>query len=937
MALDIDTFLVVSFILLNLVIGVCYSKRITSVSDYALGGRHFDTSSLVATTVATTIGGGFFAGAITESYRQGLYFIIPALGEPISLILVSIFLIPRMKEFLGDISIAESMGKIFGKKVQLVCAIFGIFLCAGIIALQFKVLSSIFSLFFGVSGFYGALAGALVVITYSTLGGIRAVTFTDVIQFFTFGTIIPIVSLLIWKTLGDTDQVFKTIASTPNFDFSSVFDATNPDFRKSVFLLLFFLVPGFQPVFFQRITMATDIAQAKKVFLIAGVISTAILLVTSLLGLLILSDNTNLDPDSLLPYIIDEYSYTGLKGLLAVGVISIVMSTADSYINSASAMFTNDVFKLASKGTKNLEIIITRGFAFFVGTIALILAVKSTSILNLILFILGCYMPVVSVPLVFAILGFRSSGKSVLMGMLGGGITTISWNIWMSYTNIDSVIPGIFGNIIILFASHYILRQSGGWEKVVKEQVAGDFNFNIDIISNIKSFRFTEFCRRNTPRAETTYSFFGFFCIIAVFSTMYSLPQSIRDQHDMILEFIDASVLLIATMLITYPIWPPTLRSKTLISILWITGLFYTVPFVGTLQVIISDFGQFPLMVMLLSTVILSTLVSWQAAISIMILGVLAGFQCYKSLHGMGLVDTNIGTLQFKIMYLLLLFSSILIAFLKPKQEYIEKTEAKVDDLTNEVSNLNEAVSHYTERVEDQAKEIERLGSTAKRILNNVNHELRLPVGNVVNFATMLNEGLDKLDEDSLKELSKEVYDNSNRLSSMILNMLDLATLNADKIELEKKVINFSELVRERINTCLRIYVNDKQTNISAKIEENILVNLDPNYIRQTVDNLIINAISFGGNAPISISVLKASGYVEFVIQDKGIGIPESELYDIFTPFKMGSNCESKAEGRGVGLALCKAAIDAHGGRIRAESKGRQGAKFVFSLKALDS
>lgn len=937
MSFDIDIFLVVSFIILNLIIGVYYSRSISSVSDYALGDRHFDTSSLVATTVATTIGGGFFAGAITESYRQGLYFIIPALGEPVALILVSIFLIPRMKEFLGDISVAESLGKLFGKKVQLVSAVFGIFLCSGIIALQFKVLSSIFSLFFGVSGLYGAFFSALVVITYSTLGGIRAVTFTDVIQFFTFGTIIPIVSLLIWKTLGNTDQVFETLVSSPNFNFSSVFNVSDPSFRKSIFLLLFFLVPGFQPVFFQRITMATNIAQAKKVFMIAGAISTAILLVTSLLGLLILSDNTNLDPDSLLPYIIDQYSYTGLKGLLAVGVISIVMSTADSYINSASAMFTNDVFKLASNENTKIEVVVTRGFAVFVGTIALVLAVKSSSILSLILFILGCYMPVVSVPLFFAIIGFRSSSTSVLMGMLGGGLTNICWSIWMSHTGIDSVIPGIVGNIVLLFGTHYIFRQSGGWKKIERESDPSEFNFNLNIIDNFKSFSFVEFCKRNTPLAETTYSFFGFFCIIAVFSTMYSLPQSLRDQHDMILQFIDASVLLIATMLITYPIWPKTLRSKTLISILWIVGLFYTVPFVGTLQVIISDFGQFPLMVLLLSTVILSTLVSWQAAISIMILGVLSGIQCYKSLVGYGVIGGNVGTLQFKIMYLLLLFSSILIAFLKPKQEYIEKTEAQLDDLTNEVSELNEAVSHYTERVEDQAKEIERLGSTAKRILNNVNHELRLPVGNVVNFAAMLNEGLDKLDENSLKELSREVCDNSNRLSSMILNMLDLATLDADKIELERQVINFSELVRERINTCLKIYAKDEETDIHAKIEENLLVNLDPNYIRQTVDNLIINAISFSQGKPINITVSKGTGNVKFEIQDKGIGIPEEEIYDIFTPFKMGSNTESKAEGRGVGLALCKASIDAHGGKITAKSKSMQGAKFVFTLKAIES
>ena len=68
------------------------------------------------------------------------------------------------------------------------------------------------------------------------------------------------------------------------------------------------------------------------------------------------------------------------------------------------------------------------------------------------------------------------------------------------------------------------------------------------------------------------------------------------------------------------------------------------------------------------------------------------------------------------------------------------------------------------------------------------------------------------------------------------------------------------------------------------------------------------------------------------MIKDEGIGIPQKDIYDIFTPFKMGSNTESKAEGRGVGLALCKASIEAHGGVITVESKGGKGAVFKFVL-----
>ena len=171
-----------------------------------------------------------------------------------------------------------------------------------------------------------------------------------------------------------------------------------------------------------------------------------------------------------------------------------------------------------------------------------------------------------------------------------------------------------------------------------------------------------------------------------------------------------------------------------------------------------------------------------------------------------------------------------------------------------------------------------------------------LPVGNVMNFAEMLGEGLGKFSEDQLKTLSDEVYKNSNRLSSMIMNMLDLATLDAKKLELDKKIINLGELVEDRVNNCRKIYLEDKKIDFELKIHSEIFVSVDPNYMRQVVDNLVINAIKFSSEGVISVQLLKNKDKIEFTIKDNGIGIPREELYDIFTPFKMGSNTESKAD-----------------------------------------
>jgi K+-sensing histidine kinase KdpD len=166
----------------------------------------------------------------------------------------------------------------------------------------------------------------------------------------------------------------------------------------------------------------------------------------------------------------------------------------------------------------------------------------------------------------------------------------------------------------------------------------------------------------------------------------------------------------------------------------------------------------------------------------------------------------------------------------------------------------------------------------------------------------------------------------------MILNMLDLATLDVKKVNLQKTTINFSELVTDRVKRCRKIYLRDKKIDFELTIEPEVMIAVDPNYIRQTIDNLVINAINFSTEGLIKVSVSRKDRQVMFTLMDQGKGIPKNELSDIFNPFKMGSNSESKASGRGVGLALCKSAVEAHGGSISADSNGEIGAILRFTL-----
>jgi signal transduction histidine kinase len=429
--------------------------------------------------------------------------------------------------------------------------------------------------------------------------------------------------------------------------------------------------------------------------------------------------------------------------------------------------------------------------------------------------------------------------------------------------------------------------------------------------------------------------------MIYAVSTMYSTrAELLKENAQMILVFYQI-LLVSGTILFVYPIWPRGIefeKKQTFAQCVWpivITGILI---FFNTFFVLISDFQGVQFGMFSINLLVASILLGWRIFAICAVSGLYLAFELHQIYNPNYSLDIEIGSPAFIATYTLMLIGASTILFIKPRQEQLEKTEEKVDTLEIEVThldhkvtNLGDTVTHYSERISDQEREIERLGATAQKILNNVNHELRLPVGNVMNFAEMLNEGLGKFNETQLKMLSDEVYKNSNRLSSMIMNMLDLATLNAKKLELNKKTINLSELVEDRVRNCRKVYLENKKLDFKLEIQPEILISVDPNYLRQVVDNLVINAIKFSKEGVINIQLLKKKNIIEFTIKDKGIGIPQNDLYDIFTPFKMGSNTESKAEGRGVGLALCKAAIEAHGGMITVESKGA-GASFRFVL-----
>lgn len=699
--LDLDLVIFSLFLLANLWVGLHYGRQVKILRDYSIGKKDFSTATLVATVIATGTGGGFLFYTLASTYTDGIYFIIAIMGGSLCLLFIGQVLAVRMGEFLDKLTVAEAMGSLYGNTARRITAISGILKTIGGLAIQFQVIGKILTLLFDVHGASVMVIVALIVIVYSAFGGIKAVTFTDVLQFLTFGTFIPILALVVYNNLNNPDQVSHTLATNPIFSLKAMF-GWNPSFITSLGLMFYFMIPGMSPATFQRISMARDTAQVKRAFSIAAVVD--LLIVTSVVwvGILLLSQNAALDPGKLVHYLITQYTYPGLKGLIGIGIMALAMSTADSHLNSSSVLLAHDIIRPLGLAERKL-MIVARVLSLIIGIFALLLALRIDSLLRLLLLSGSFYMPIYSVPLLMAIFGFRSGKRAVLIGMAWGFCTVVLCRMFMTIG--DSIAPGMLANLIGLVGSHYLLKEEGGWIGIknkapllaARQKRARAWKSRME---QLRDFRLPGYLQQNLPKQEYTFSLFGLYVIAATYASFYTVAESATANYAGLYNIISHSVLITTTGLLTYPVWPPILKSKRFISWVWPLSIFYILFLVGTWLVIMSGFHEFQVMIFLLNLVMATLLLSWPLALSLVFVGIMIAVQVFRAYTGEHTLPGELGSLQFKIFYGLLLFSSLLITLLNHQQakKHLEHKHKHMVTDYEEVSTELVKALHHEER-----------------------------------------------------------------------------------------------------------------------------------------------------------------------------------------------------------------------------------------------
>jgi Na+/proline symporter len=671
----IDILIFVVFFALNIIVGFRYRGKRQSFREYAIGDKKFSTATLTATLVATFMSGSVFFVGLENTYQKGLYYALAIIiGATARMLITGRIVGPRMGKLRDHVSLPDALGKLYGKYVQLIAGISCVIHSVGYIAVQFKIIAKILAIVFNYESPIIVIIAAAIVTLYSLSGGVKAVTFTDVLQFFTFGTLLPILALTIWNNLQDHDQVVHMLKTNPLFSLKEVIGWT-PEFLYTLALMAYFAIPELAPELFQRIAMAKDTTQVKHSMTWAAVICLGLKLCIIWIAILLLADQAGLASNEVVPYMVNTHLYTGLKGLLGIGIIALAMSTADSTINSTAVIIANDVLpplKLQKEGSLKAA----KNATLFLGIFAVLLALRIPGLLDLILFSACFYAPIVVVPMLLAVFGFQTSRRVVLLGM-GVGAAAVSFLLFvLHWDEVICIPPSLLANLIVVLGAHHLLQEKGGWGHNALRNKEEERLFRLlqppwqDQITPNPKFKLRDYLERTLPTEDYFYSLFGFYVFTATYASFYLIPHEIIPQFGTLYRAMQYSVMLMFTTFLAFPIWPSMMQAKRLLTWLWPLCAFYALFLVGGTLVVLSGFAKSQILIFMLNFVMAVLLLHWPIAIVMAVSGivlVIVGFSQHTDLSS---TLRNLDTLQFRLSYGLLLFSSFLIALFKHKQAY---------------------------------------------------------------------------------------------------------------------------------------------------------------------------------------------------------------------------------------------------------------------------
>ncbi len=428
-------------------IGVLCVRKVKNADDYYTAGHSFGPFVLMATVCATIIGGSGLMGRAGVAYSSGFKAILTAIPY-----LLGMFIFSGISGRISDIafkygltSIPELFERRFGKTAKLILSVMIAFTMMGTVASQVTATATIINMLggeIGISYEMGAFIACVVFIVYTATSGLFGVVYTDVLQFYMLllfvYILIPTASLL---------EVGGLASFTKNLSPELFKPYINGDILGDIVTYLVFTMAGAE--MWQRAFAAKDRRSAKEgMFLGTAVYGVTIILVwfMGVIAHQIIGDDVLAlygSTDAVVPALAIKVLPAGLTGLALAGILSVIMSTADSYLLVSVQTCVHDIGKTVDpdmSGKK--EILLSRIFSVILPLCALVIALYIQNAYKILMFAWSFYAAAAGIPAFAALFWKKATKPGIIAGMAAGFVVCIGWKLLGTPFDLGPTVPG---------------------------------------------------------------------------------------------------------------------------------------------------------------------------------------------------------------------------------------------------------------------------------------------------------------------------------------------------------------------------------------------------------------------------------------------------------------------------------------------------------------
>ena len=227
-----------------------------------------------------------------------------------------------------------------------------------------------------------------------------------------------------------------------------------------------------------------------------------------------------------------------------------------------------------------------------------------------------------------------------------------------------------------------------------------------------------------------------------------------------------------------------------------------------------------------------------------------------------------------------------------------------------------------------------RLERAKSEFVATASHELRSPLTSIKGFVELLQRSPERM-SDRQREFVEIILKSTDRLVELVNDLLDVARIEADQVEINRRPIDLGEVVGEVVEL-MEPRMREKNQHLTSHVAPTLPLALaDPGRVRQIVANLLTNAHLYtpeGGTIHVGVEPDRA--WVQIVVADSGVGMSEEEISRVFDRFYRAGNRSGSNPGTGLGLAIVKSLVDLHFGQVSVESEVGRGSAFRVRLPA---